>query len=63
MNKNFIWYAIGAVAVFYILKKKGMIGQTTENLAEQLTADEVENLDFKIDYRNFGDIYKEQEKL
>ena len=62
MKKNFIWYALGAVAIFIILKKKGIIGETVENEARQLTADEVNNLDFKIDYRDFGDIYREQEK-
>lgn len=53
---------MGAVAVFYLLKKKGIIGESVENQAMQLTADEVDNLDFKIDYRDFGDIYREQEK-
>lgn len=62
MKKNFIWYALGAVAVFYILKKKGIIGETVIDEAKQLTADEVNNLDFKIDYRDFADIYREQEK-
>ena len=62
MKKNFIWYALGAVAVFYILKKKGIIGETIEDKAKQLTADEVNNLDFKIDYTTFADMYREQEK-
>ena len=61
-NKNIIWYALGAVAVFYILKKKGIIGESVENAAEQMTAEEVNNLDFKIDYRTFADMYREQEK-
>ena len=61
-NKNIIWYALGAVAVFYILKKKGIIGESVENAAEQMTAKEVNNLDFKIDYRTFADMYREQEK-
>lgn len=62
MKKNIIWYALGAVAVFYILKKKGIIGESVENAAEQMTAEEVNNLDFKIDYRTFADMYREQEK-
>lgn len=62
MKKNTILYLLGAVAVFYLLKKKGIIGESVENQAMQLTADEVDNLDFKIDYRDFGDIYREQEK-
>jgi cyanophycinase-like exopeptidase len=62
MKKNIIWYALGAVAVFYILKKKRIIGESVKNAAEQMTAEEVNNLDFKIDYRTFADMYREQEK-
>jgi hypothetical protein len=61
MNKNLIWYAVGAVALFYILKKKKIIGQNIEDAAKQLTADKVDKLNFKIDYSNFGDQYKETE--
>jgi len=49
MKKNFILYAVAAVAVYYILKKKGIIGESIENEARQMTAEEVNNLNFKID--------------
>jgi len=49
MKKNFILYAVAAVAIYYILKKKGIIGESIENEARQMTAEEVNNLNFKID--------------
>jgi hypothetical protein len=49
MKKNFILYAVAAVAIYYILKKKGIIGENIENEARQMTAEEVDNLNFKID--------------
>ncbi len=49
MKKNFILYAVAAVAVFYILKKKGIIGESIESEARKMTAEEVDNLNFKID--------------
>jgi hypothetical protein len=49
MKKNFILYAVAAVAVYYILKKKGIIGENIKNEARQMTAEEVDNLNFKID--------------
>ena len=49
MKKNFILYAVAAVAVYYIFKKKGIIGESIENKARQMTAEEVNNLNFKID--------------
>jgi hypothetical protein len=49
MKKNFILYAVAAVAVYYILKKKEIIGKSIKNKARQMTAKEVDNLDFKID--------------
>jgi hypothetical protein len=61
MNKNLIWYAVGAVALFYILKKKKIIGETIVDAAKQLTADQVDKLNFKIDYSTFADRYKETE--
>jgi len=49
MKKNFILYAVAAVAVYYILKKKKIIGESIYNQARQMTVEEVDNLDFKID--------------
>jgi len=49
MKKNFILYAVAAVAVYYILKKKKIIGENIYNQARQMTDEEVNNLDFKID--------------
>jgi len=49
MKKNFILYAVAAVAVYYILKKKKIIGESIYNQARQMTVKEVNNLDFKID--------------
>jgi len=49
MKKNFILYAVAAVAVYYILKKKKIVGESIYNQARQMTAEEVDNLDFKID--------------
>jgi len=49
MKKNFILYAVAAVAVYYILKKKGIIGESIKKEARQMTAEEVDNLNFKID--------------
>lgn len=60
MKKNTIYWILGAVAAFWILRKKG-IGQSLMNEAETLTADEVNKLNFKIDYSTFRDIYKEQQ--
>jgi hypothetical protein len=57
MNKNFILYALGAAAVFYILKKKGVIGESIQDQARQLTANEVDNLDFKIDTNTYEKEY------
>jgi hypothetical protein len=57
MKKNFILYAVAAVAVYYILKKKGIIGESIENEARQMTAEEINNLNFKIDRDNYEKDY------
>lgn len=61
MNKKTIFYVVGTLALFYLLKKKRMLGNIEEK-AIKLTAEEVDNLDFKIDYRDFADIYKEHKQ-
>ena len=61
MKKNFIYYALGAIAIFYILKKKGIIGESIESEARQMTADEVNNLNFKIDYDTYEKDYLRQQ--
>jgi hypothetical protein len=61
MKKNFIYYALGAIAIFYILKKKGIIGESIESEARQMTADEVNNLNFKIDYDTYEKDYIRQQ--
>jgi hypothetical protein len=61
MKKNFIYYALGAIAIFYILKKKGIIGESIESEAKQMTADEVNNLNFKIDYDTYEKNYLRQQ--
>ncbi len=62
MKKNTIYWIIGALATYWILKKKGIIGENTMDKAEALTAEEVNKLDLKIDYRDFGDIYRKEQK-
>ena len=61
MKKNTIYWILGAVAAYWILKKKGIIGQSMMNEAEALTADQVNKLNFKIDYSTFRDMYREQQ--
>lgn len=61
MQKNTIYWILGAVATFWILKKNRIIGQSIMNEAEALTADEVNKLNFKIDYSTFRDMYREQQ--
>jgi hypothetical protein len=61
MDKKTILYLAGAIAVFYLLKKKGILGNIDEQ-AMQLSADEINNLDIKIDYRDFKQMYLESEK-
>jgi hypothetical protein len=61
MKKNYILYVLGAIAIFYVLKKKGIIGKS--DLAENIAAQKVENLNFNIDYDNYEKEYrKEQER-
>lgn len=62
MKKNYIWYALGAIAIFYVLKKKGIIGESIEDEAMQLTAEEVNNLKFKIDYDNYEKQYRQEQE-
>ena len=61
MDKKTILYVAGAIAVFYLLKKKGILGNI-KNEAMKLSAEEINNLDFKIDYRDFAQMYQESEK-
>jgi hypothetical protein len=63
MKKNFILYAVAAVAIYYILKKKGIIGESIENEARQMTADEVNNLNFKIDCDTYEKDYIRSQML
>jgi hypothetical protein len=62
MKKNYIWYALGAIAIFYVLKKKKVIGESIEEAAKQITENDASKLNFKIDYTTFADMYKKSEK-
>jgi hypothetical protein len=62
MKKNYIWYALGAIAIFYVLKKKKVIGESFEDAAKQITENDASKLNFKIDYTTFADMYKKSEK-
>lgn len=61
MKKNTIYWIIGGIAAFYILKKKGIIGESIMSEAESLTANQVNKLNFKIDYSTFRTMYQEQQ--
>jgi hypothetical protein len=62
MKKNYIWYALGAIAIFYVLKNKKVIGESIEDAAKQITENDASKLNFKIDYTTFADMYKKSEK-
>jgi hypothetical protein len=57
MKKNFILYAVAAVAIFYILKKRGIVGESINDQARQITEEEANNLNFNIDYNTYEKDY------
>lgn len=61
MKKNFIWYALAAYGIWYLLKKKKVagIGQDTPAAADarEMVADIVDNTEFEYDNTTFADLY------
>ena len=61
MKNKTLLYVAGAIALFYILKKKGMLGDIAQE-AQALTAEEVNNLNFAIDYDSYEAAYRRQQE-
>jgi len=57
-NKNLIFYAIGAFAIYHYYQMKSVKG--IDNEALKLTKKEASKLKFKIDTRTMEDIYRQQ---
>lgn len=61
MKKNFIWYALAAYGLWYLLKKKkvGYFSQDTPEgeEAKRLVADTIDQTTFEADTTTFADLY------